>query len=180
VTILLFSIAILLVPISGRVAARSVRPRIGRVDGRPALVIPSSAAKLHQVLGIVCAAFFGLGGIASMVLARGPSSIELLPTGLRWRAGAKPSFVAWDAITAAWPFSIRNTWYLGLDGAVDVPDGQRWLAKVNRSIAHADAAISLEAFPVEPERLAEVVAACAADPERRREIGTQAGLARLG
>jgi len=209
VAILLFSAAILLVPISGRVAARSVRPRTGHVDGRPALVIPGSGAKMRlmriaclcfggmgllmaiwphalagdrrspvaiQVVGIVCAVFFGLGGIAGMLLARGPSSIELLPTGLRWRAGAKPSFVAWDAITAAWPFSIRNTWFLGVDGAVDIPTGQRWLAKANRTIAHADAAISLEAFPVEPDRLAEVIAACAQDAGLRREIGTEASL----
>jgi hypothetical protein len=208
--ILLFSVAILLVPISGRVAARSgLKPRLERVDGQPALVIPGSGMKLHlmriaclcfagmgllaaiwphalateryspgtvRVGGIVVAALFGLIAIPTMILARGPLSIELLPRGLRWRLGAKPTFVEWDAITAVWPYAIRNTWFLALDGDVQIPKRQRWLAGANRAIAHADASISLEAFPVEPERLAEVVAACAADAERRREIGTEASL----
>jgi hypothetical protein len=210
VAVLLFSVAILLVPIAGVVAARSgARPQLARVDGQPALVIEGSNAKMllmrvaclcfggmgllmaiwpHalagngrsptsvQVVGIACAAFFGLGGIASMLLARGPSSIELLPTGLRWRAGAKPSFVKWDAITGVHAFSIRNTWFVGIDGDVEIPRGQRWLAGANRAIAHADASISLEAFPVEPDQLAEVIAMCAQDEPRRREIGTEASL----
>ena len=210
VTVLLFSVAILLVPIAGVVAARSgPRPRPARVDGGPALVVEGSNAKMHlmrlaclcfagmgllmaiwphalastrhspgavQVVGIVCAVFFGLVGIPAMLIARGPLAIELLPGGLRWRVGAKPSFVKWDAITGVHAFSIRNSWFLGIDGDVEIPRAQRWLAGANRAIARADASISLEAFPVEPERLAEVVAMCAQDEARRREIGTEASL----
>jgi hypothetical protein len=134
--VLLFSIAILLVPVSGRVAAGSrLRPRLEHVDGQPALVIPGFRMKLHlmriaclcfagmgllmaiwphalatdryspgtiQVGGIVVAALFGLIAIPSMLLARGPVSIELTPVGLRWRLGTKPSSVAWEAITGVW------------------------------------------------------------------------------
>jgi hypothetical protein len=116
-TILLFSIALLIVPISGRVAARSgTGSRLARIGGEPALVIPGSKAKLQlmrlaclcfagmgllmaiwphalatdrhspgsvQIVGVACAVLFGLVGIPSMLLARGPSRIELLPGGLR-------------------------------------------------------------------------------------------------
>jgi hypothetical protein len=208
--ILLFSAALLLVPVSGRMSARSgSRPRLDYVDGQPSIVIPGSRIKLHlmrvaglcfagmgllmamfphalassghspgsvQIGGIVVAALFGLIAIPSMLLARGPVSIELTPQGLRWRLGTKPSSVAWDSIRGVWPYPIRNTWFLGLDGDVQVPKGQRWLTGANKAIAHADASISLEAFPVEPERLAEIIGACAADPGRRRVLGTEASL----
>jgi hypothetical protein len=159
-TVLLFSIAILLVPFSGRLAARAGgQARLQDVGGRTALVISGSRLKLHlmrlgclcfagmgclmaiwphalaterhsagsvQVVGIVCAVVFGAIAIPSMLLARGPLSIELLPTGLRWRIGTKPSFAEWDAIEAVWPFSIRDSWYLGIDaeeGGLYVPGG---------------------------------------------------------
>lgn len=210
VAVLLFSIAVLLVPIGGVAAARSGSgPRLARVDGEPALVIEGSNAKMRlmrlaclcfagmgllmaisphalaghgrsptsvQVVGIVCAAFFGLVGIPSMLLSRGPLAIELVRGGLRWRLGAKPSFIRWDAITGVHPFAIRNTWFLGIDGDVEIPRAQRWLAGANRAIARADASISLEAFPVEPDQLAEVIAMCAQDEGHRREIGTEASL----
>ena len=219
--VLLASIAILLVPVSGRLAARAAaEPRLARVEHagvlQPALVIPGSRMKLHvmrlaclcfaamgvlmaiwpealtsstrspdavRVGGILCALVFGVAVVPSALLARGPVRIELLPGGLRWQVGAAPSFAEWDAITAVWPFEIRNTWFLGVDARPDglhVPPRQRWLARANRRIAGADASISLEAFPVEPERLAEAVATCAQDPERRREIGTHASLAWFG
>jgi len=218
--VLLFSIAVLLVPLSGRLAARAAAgPGLGRVehDGalEPALVIPGSRTKLHVMRlaclcfaaagvlmaiwpealtsgtrspgtiragGIVCALLFGAVAVPSMLLARGPVRIELLPGGLRWQVAAPPSFAEWDAITAVCPFEINNTWFLGVDArpeGLHIPPRQRWLARANRSIAGADASISLEAFPVEPERLAGAVAACVLDAERRREIGTDASLAWL-
>jgi hypothetical protein len=216
--LLFFSIAVLLVPLSGRLAARSdVRPRLDRIehDGalQPALVIPGSRRKLQLMLlaalcfgamgtvmaiwpealtsntrspgsvrfiGIICALVFGAAAVPATLFTRGPVRIELLPTGLRWQVGAAPSFVRWDAITSVWPFAINNSWYLGIDADADglvMPPRQRWLARANRAIARADASIALEAFPIEPERLAEVVAACAADAQRRHEIGTDRSLA---
>ena len=47
-------------------------------------------------------------------------------------------------------------------------------------ISHSDASIALEAFPVEPARLAVVVAACARSPLSRGDIGTERSLAWLG
>lgn len=132
--------------------------------------------------GILCALVAGAMGVPSMLLTRGPVRIELLPGGLRWQLGTAPSFAAWDAITAVTPFDIRHAWFLGLDAdrsGLRIPARQRWLARANRAIVSADASISLEPFPVEPETLADVVAACAMHEERRREIGTDASLAWL-
>jgi hypothetical protein len=216
--VLLFSLAILLVPLSGRLAVRSgIVPKLDRVeyDGtlQPALVIPGSRLKMQlmrigclcfagmglvmalrpealasasrppglvQAIGILCAIAFGAVGIPAMLLARGPVRIELLPGGMRWYLGTAPSSVKWDAITGVWPFSIRNSWFLGVNAQTDalrVPPRQRWLARANRAFAHADASIALEAFSIEPERLADMVGACAADAELRRRLGTEASLA---
>ena len=66
IALLLFSVAMLLVPVSGRLAARSgIRPKLGRVDHdgtlQPALVIPGSAVKLRVMrLGMACFAAVGL------------------------------------------------------------------------------------------------------------------------
>jgi hypothetical protein len=219
-TVLVFALAILLVPLSGRLAARSgLRPRLERVerDGelQPALVIPGSRAKLRLMTlaclcfagmgvlmaiwpdalsssrwspgavrtgGILCALLFGVVGVSGMLLSRGPVRIELLPGGLRWQVGTAPSFAAWDAITGAGAYEIRNTWFLGLQAEASglyIPSRQRWLARANRAISGVDASVALEAFPVEPERLAEVVASCAQDAQRRSRIGTDASLAWL-
>jgi hypothetical protein len=83
-------------------------------------------------------------------------------------------------ITDVRVFDIRSTWFLALDarpGSVRIPPGQRLLARANRAAAGADASISLEAFPVEPDRLAEAIAACAHDARRRRQIGAEPSLA---
>jgi hypothetical protein len=144
-----------------------------------------SSARLAGTIrfgGILCAAMFGTVGVAGTLLARGPVRIELLPDALRWQLGGAACSVAWEDITAVWVFDIRSTWFLAIDarpGSVRMPPGQRLLARANRAIAHADASISLEAFPVEPERLAEVVAACADEAGRRRQIGTEPSLAWL-
>jgi hypothetical protein len=59
--ILLFSIALLIVPISGRVAARSgTGSRLARVGGEPALVIPGSKAKM-QLMRLACLCFAAMG-----------------------------------------------------------------------------------------------------------------------
>jgi hypothetical protein len=216
VATLLFSAAVLIVPLSGRIAARTgAPPRLDRIDGEPALVIPGSQAKMRlmrlgallfgcaaltmalwpdgfasttrssssvQLVGIVGAVVFGAMALLGTVFARGPARIELLPSGLRWRIGARPCRAEWDAITAVWPFQIDNTWFLGVNARPDglhVPKGQRRLARANRSIAHADASISLEPFPIEPERLADVVGAYARDATRRRELGTDTSLRAL-
>jgi len=135
-----------------------------------------------RVGGIVCTVLFGGVGLGGMLLARGPAPIELLPSGLRWQMGTAPSHVGCDDVMGVPVFAIRNAWFLGFDvrrGGLRMPPRRRWLTHVNRRIAHTDASIALEAFPVEPERLAEVVAACAGDADRRSEIATEESVAWL-
>jgi hypothetical protein len=216
--VVLFSVGVLCVPLSGRLATRSrLVPRLDRIehDGalQPALVLPGSLVKLRllrigclcfagagvvmaiwplessarsageiRVIGIGCAALFGAIGLAGTLLARGPVRIELLPDALRWQIGASACSVAWQDITDVRVFEIRSTWFLAIDarpGSVRMPRGQRLLARANRAVARADVSISLEAFPVEPHRLAEAIAACAHDAGRRRQIGTEPSLSWL-
>src|SRR4051812_39119940 len=155
---LLFSVAILMLPLSGRLPARSgVAPRLERVEGAPALVIPGSPVKLRmmrlaclcfgaaglvmavwprtlastshspgeiEVVGIVCAAFFGGVGLIGLLLQRGPFRLDLLPDRLEWRLGGGRCSVPWDAITEVGLRSIRGTWFLALGaepGALRVP-----------------------------------------------------------
>src|SRR4051794_1446710 len=146
--------------------------------------LESSARSVGEVrvIGIGCAALFGAIGLVGTLRARGPVRIELLPDALRWQIGAAACSVAWQDITDVRVFDIRSTWFLALDarpGSVRIPPGQRLLARANRAVAHADASISLEAFPVEPDRLAEAIAACAHDARRRRQIGAEPSLAWL-
>jgi hypothetical protein len=135
-----------------------------------------------RFIGIGCAALFGAIGLAGTLRARGPVRIELLPDALRWQIGAAACSVAWQDITDVRVFEIRSTWFLAIDarpGSVRMPPGQRLLARANRVVAPADASISLEAFPVEPDRLAETIAACAGNAGRRRQLGTEPSLAWL-
>jgi hypothetical protein len=146
--------------------------------------LESSAHSVGEVrfIGIACAALFGAIGLAGTLLARGPVRIELLPDALRWQIGAAASSVAWQDITGVRVFDIRSTWFLAIDarpGSVRMSPGQRLLARANRAIARADVSISLEAFPIEPDRLAEAIAACAHDAGRRRHIGAEPSLAWL-
>jgi hypothetical protein len=135
-----------------------------------------------RFVGIACAALFGAIGLAGTLLARGPVRIEFLPGALRWQIGAAACSVAWQDITDVRVFEIRSTRFLAIDarpGSVRMPRGQRLLARANRAVARADVSISLEAFPVEPDRLAEAIAACAHDAGRRRQIGSEPSLAWL-
>lgn len=218
--IVLFAVAILLVPLSGRLAARSnLRPRLESVEhdgvAQRALVIPGSRTKLHLMVlaslcfgamgvlmaiwpdalestrwspgavrigGIACAAFFGGAGLVRLLIPRGPVRIELLSGGLRWQLGSAPSFATWDAINGVRVYEIHNSWFVGLEAdpaGLHIPPKQRWLVRANRAFVGDDASVSLEPFPVEPEQLAEVIAACAMNEDRRREIGTDASLAWL-
>jgi hypothetical protein len=203
----LFGRVLLIVPVSSWLMARNAQPpRVDRVehDGviQPALVIPGYTAKVWLmrvgalgfgalgvllavggavVIGVLCALFFGVGGLLTL-FARGPYRIVLLPGELRWELGAKPSSVDWEDIEAVRLFSIRDSPFLGLDarpGTLRTPASQRWLAGVNRAISRSDGQISLEAFRIDPERLAGVVTDCAHDARRRREIGTPACVAWL-
>jgi hypothetical protein len=205
--VVLFGLVMLVIPASGWLMARNAHPpRVDRIehDGviQPALVIPGYAAKVWLlrlaalgfgalgvllaiggavVIGVVCAAFLGVGGLLTL-FARGPYRIVLLPGELRWELGAKPSSVDWEDIEAVRVFSIRDSPFLGLDarpGMLRTPASQRWLAGVNRAISASDGQISLEAFAINPERLAGVIADCAEDARRRREIGTPGSLAWL-
>src|SRR3954447_10798168 len=120
--------------------------------------LESSARSVGEVRvgGIVCAVLFGAIGLAGTLLGRGPVLIELLPDALRWQIGAAACSVAWEDITGVRVFEIRGTWFLAIDarpGSVRMPRGQRLLARANRAVARADVSISLEAFPVEPDRL---------------------------
>src|SRR4051794_24415588 len=114
---------------------------------------------------------------------RPPAAARARPTGaLRWQIGAAACSVAWQDITDVRVFEIRSTRFLAIDarpGSVRMPRGQRLLARANRAVARADVSISLEAFPVEPDRLAEAIAACAHDAGRRRQIGSEPSLAWL-
>jgi hypothetical protein len=146
--------------------------------------LESSTRSVGEVrfVGIGCAALFGAIGLAGTLLARGPVRIELLPDALRWQTGAAACSVAWQDITDVRVFEIRSTWFLAIDarpGSVRMPRGQRLLARANRAVSRADVSISLEAFPVQPDRLAEAIAACAHDAGRRRQIGTERSLAWL-
>jgi hypothetical protein len=146
--------------------------------------LESSARSAGEVrfIGIGCAALFGAIGLAGTLLARGPVRIELLPDALRWQIGAAACSVAWQDITDARVFEIRSTWFLAIDarpGSVRMPRGQRLLARANQAVARAEVSISLEAFPVEPDRLAKAIAACAHDAGRRRQIGAEPSLAWL-
>ena len=146
--------------------------------------LESSAHSVGEVrfIGIACAALFGAVGLAGTLLARGPVRIEFLPDVLRWQIGAGTCSVAWRDITDVRAFDIRSTWFLAIDarpGSVRMPPGQRLLARANRVVAPAEASISLEAFPVEPDRLAETIAACAGNAGRRRQLGTEPSLAWL-
>jgi hypothetical protein len=73
--------------------------------------------------------------------------------------------------------------FLGVDlvrpDALKTSSTQRRVARFSRPIAGADVSITLEPFPVEPELLADAVAAYMEDPGLRREIGTEQSLARL-
>jgi hypothetical protein len=209
VAVLLFGVVLAMLALSGRLAARSrLGPVLDRVehDGalQPALVIPGQAIKLRllrcaaalfavggvaiavwssPVLGGVVAVVFGAFAVFGVWSGRRPYRIVLLPAGLRWELGTRePAYVPWDDIAGVRTFNISNTWFLGLDaregGDLRQP-GPRGLAKLNRAIARSDASIALEAFPVEPDRLADLVSGYAADPESRREIGTERGLAAL-
>src|SRR4051794_40683966 len=209
--VLCFGLALLCAPLAGRLSARSgVHPYVDRVerDGalQPALVIPGSAVKLKvmrcglvcmaaagallavqgpdaRVIGVLCAVLFG--GVALATVRRSPREwrIALLPSGLEWRVGSAPAFVAWDDVTGASAFDIRDTYYLGLKARPDAirrPPGGRWLAWADRALSGMDASFTLEPFPVEPERLADAVAGCARYPDLRRAIGTEQSLAWLG
>jgi hypothetical protein len=210
VAALLFGLVLAMLALSGRLAWRSgVAPRVDRVehDGalQPALVIPGQAIKLQllrfaaalfaaagvaiavwssPVLGGVVAVVFGGFAVLGVWSGRRPYRIVLLPEGLRWELGTRqPAYVPWDDITRVGTFNINNTWFLGLDAREDGglrQPGPRGLAKLNRAISRSDASIALEAFPVEPDRLADVVAGYAADAGSRREIGTERSLAALG
>lgn len=206
---LLFGVVLAILALSGRLAARSgLGPLLERVehDGalQPALVIPGQAIKLRllrfaaaifavagvvialsaPVIGGLVAVVFGTFAVLGVWAGRRPYRIVLLPTGLRWELGTKhPAYVPWDDITRVGTFNINNTWFLGLDAREDGglrQPGPRGLAKLNRAISHSDASIALEAFPLEPERLADVVAGYAENPESRRDIGTEPSLAALG
>jgi hypothetical protein len=210
VAVLLFGLVLAMLALSGRLAARSrLAPRLDRVehDGalQPALVVPGQAIKLRlmryaaalfaavgvaiavwssPVLGGIVAIVFGAFAVLGVWSGRRPYRIVLLPTGLRWELGTRqPSYVPWDDITGVRTFNISNTWFLGLDaregGDLRLP-GPRGLATLNRAIARSDASIALEAFPVEPDRLADAVSRYADSPESRREIGTERSLAALG
>jgi hypothetical protein len=209
--VLCFSLALLSAPLSGRLAARSgIHPHLDRVehDGAllPALIVPGSAVKLKvmrcglvclaagsallavqdpdaRVIGIACAVVFAAAALATLRLSPREWRIALLPSGLEWRVGGAPAFVAWDDVTAVTAFDIRDTYYLGLKArpeAIRTPAGGRWLAWANRAISGMDASFALEPFPVEPDRLADAVAGCARDPDMRRAIGTEQSLAWLG
>jgi hypothetical protein len=175
---------------------------------QPALVIPGQAIKLRLirygavafavlglmmaitasavvplVVGVLCAAVFGTFALLGVRARHRPYRIALLPTGLRWDLGMGPGYVPWDDIARVRTFSMNNSWFLTLDaragGDLRLP-GPRGLEALNRAIARADASIALEAFPVEPARLADVVAGYAEHPESRREIGTERSLAAFG
>jgi hypothetical protein len=206
---LLFGVVLAILALSGRLAARSgLGPLLDRVehDGalQPALVIPGQAIKLRllrfaaaifavagvvialsaPVIGGLVAVVFGTFAVLGVWAGRRPYRIVLLPSGLRWELGTKhPAYVPWEDIARVTTFNISNTWFLGLDaregGDLRLP-GPWGLARLNRVISHTDASIALEAFPVEPERLADVVTGYAESPESRRDIGTERSLAALG
>jgi hypothetical protein len=210
VPVLFFALALLIVALSGRLAARAgLRPQLEHVehDGapQPALVIPGSAVKLKLmrwaslsfaaaglalaladgavVIGVLTLVVFGAFAVLGGRRAGRPWRIALLPGGLRWELGGPPAYVAWDDLTRVGTFSLNRTYFLGLDtrpGAIRMPPRRRWLNRADQAISGWDASVTLEAFPVEPEQLAEVVSACAAAPERRGDIGTARSLAWFG
>jgi hypothetical protein len=210
VPVLCFALALLVVSLSGRLAARAgLQPQLERLehDGAltPALVIPGSAVKLKMmrwaslcfaaagvglvladgavVIGVLTVVVFGAFAVLGGRRANRPWRIALLPGGLRWELGSAPAYVAWDDLTRVGTYSLNRTYFLGLDtrpGAIRMPPRRRWLTRADRAISGWDAAVTLEAFPVEPAQLAEAVSACAAEPERRSEIGTERSLAWLG
>lgn len=220
IALLLFSSVGLLVPVSGRLAARSgIGPELGRVEHegtpQPALVIPGSAVKLHLMrLGMACFAALGLlaaiwprallshassvaevrtWGIACAVVfggllllrqlyARGRYRIALLSSGLRWELGDGPFYVVWDDIIGARAYTIQSAWRLAVDarpGSRRDPPRLPWPARLERALSRSGSSIPLEEFPVDPQRLAALVTACATEPEKRQGVASERNLAWL-
>jgi hypothetical protein len=151
------------------------------VAPEPFADFPGEETKV-RVGGIVCAAVFGAVLVIGF-FTRGRFRLALVPDGLRWEVGASPVFVAWDDVVGVSLMHLSGAEFLGID--VDRPEAlkttstQRRIARFSRPIAGADVSITLEPFPVEPERLVDAIAAYADDPALRHEIGTERSLARL-
>jgi hypothetical protein len=198
VAVALFGGACTVVPLSTVLARRSgAAPYLDRLEHEgvlvPALVIAASPVKLRMLrLGIACffgaslilllapgsmagastdageAEFvgwigtivFGAAGLISLFTARRPQRVVLLPAGVRWQLGLRPKFAAWEDIEEVGTFEIRGAEFLGLDVR----------GRARRS------SIGIEAFPVDADRLARVIAGCCESPDRRRAIGTQESL----
>jgi hypothetical protein len=150
----------------------------------PAMTEPGQSATAPVVIGCLGALVFGSFAVLGLRAAHRPYRIVLLPPGLSWELGTKrPGYVPWDDITRVRTMSINDSWFLTLDarpgGGLRLP-GSRRLARLNRALSFADASIALEAFPVEPARLADVVAGYAGSAAARRDIGTERSLAWFG
>jgi hypothetical protein len=129
--------------------------------------------------GLIGTVVFGLALLISLATARGPQRVALLPAGLRWELGARPSFAAWDDIEDISTYEIRGSRFLTID-ARDAGRprslGQRLMDAANRAVTRSDASIGLDVLPVDGDRLARAIARCCDSPERRRAIGTEESL----
>jgi len=143
----------------------------------------AAEAARTQVIGLACAVLFGGVTLLGLLGLRRRQRIVLLEQGLRWELASTPAFVAWDEIEEVSVVSINGASFLGLDvahpAALQASTMQRRLSRLNRAVSRSDVAIALVAFGVEPEQIADAVAAYVAEPALRREIGARSGVDRL-
>jgi hypothetical protein len=130
-------------------------------------------------LGVITFGAFML--YAALTLGR-PHGLALTPTRVVVR-GASGGELPWDAVAGVGFVEHARARYIGIDAtdrALLRRTGPRWLARVNRKLVPVDLLVPADHLAAAPEHALRALIAYLEDPQRRRAIGTEAELARLG